>query len=78
VRFLMRSLECFNLPNPFSPAMALQLTHPLTERNTRNFPKDKGQPMPEADLTPICEPIAYKMWEPQYLNPMGFHGQLQG
>jgi hypothetical protein len=36
--FLMRSLDFFNLPNPFSCTMALGSTQPLTEMSTRNLP----------------------------------------
>jgi hypothetical protein len=35
VRFPMRSLHFFNLPNPYSRTMALGLTQPLTEMSTR-------------------------------------------
>jgi hypothetical protein len=38
VRFLMRSMDFFNLPNPFSRTMALVFTQPLTEMITSNFP----------------------------------------
>jgi hypothetical protein len=61
VRFLMTSLDVFNLPNPSNRTMALGLTQPLTELSTRNFPAGrggKGRPARKADnLTAICEPI---------------------
>jgi hypothetical protein len=38
VQFPMRSLDFFNLPNPSSLIMALDLTQPLAEMSTRNFP----------------------------------------
>jgi hypothetical protein len=58
VRFLMRSLDFFTLPNPTSRSMALGLTQPLTEMSTRNFPGGNGQPARRVDnLTAICEPI---------------------
>jgi hypothetical protein len=42
--------------------MALGLTQPLTEMNTRNLPGDKGQPALKADnFAFIYEPIFYKM-----------------
>jgi hypothetical protein len=48
--------------------MALGLTQPLTEMSTRNLP---GRPARKADnLTAICEPIVYKMWEPQHLTTL--------
>jgi hypothetical protein len=48
--------------------MALGSTHPLTEMSTSNIPGGKGRPARRADnLTAICEPIVYKMWEPQHL-----------
>jgi hypothetical protein len=38
--------------------MALGLTQPLTEMNTRNIPRGKGRPAHKADnLTAIGEPI---------------------
>jgi hypothetical protein len=49
--------------------MALGSTQPLTEMSTRNIPGGEGRPARKADsLTAICEPIAYKMWEPQHLT----------
>jgi hypothetical protein len=40
--------------------MALESTHPLTEKSTRNLPVGKGRPARKADnLTAICEQIAY-------------------
>jgi hypothetical protein len=49
--------------------MALGLTQPLTEMSTMNLPGDEGQPAHRVDnLTTICEPIVYKMWEPQRLT----------
>jgi hypothetical protein len=38
VRFPMRSLDFFNLPNPSSRTMALGSTQPLTEMSTRYIP----------------------------------------
>jgi hypothetical protein len=44
--------------------MALGLIQPLTEMNTRNVSEDKERPVRKADnLTAICEPIVYTMWE---------------
>jgi hypothetical protein len=48
--------------------MALGSTQPLTEVSTRNLPGGKGQLVRKADnLTAICEPIVWKMLEPQRL-----------
>jgi hypothetical protein len=56
----------FNWPNPSSRTMALGSTQPLTEMSTRNLPGGKGRPAGGADnLTAICEPTVYKMWEPR-------------
>jgi hypothetical protein len=56
VRFPMRSLDFFNLPNP-SRSMALGSAQPLTEMSTRNLPGVKGRLARKADhLTAICEP----------------------
>jgi hypothetical protein len=58
VRFPMRSLEFFNLPNPSIRTMALGSTQPLTEMSTGNLPGGKGRPARKADNhTPICELI---------------------
>jgi hypothetical protein len=49
--------------------MALGPTQPLSEMSTRNIPGGKGLRARKGDnLTTICEPIVYKMWEPQYLS----------
>jgi hypothetical protein len=51
--------------------MALGSTQPLTEMSTRNLPGGKVRPAREADnLTAICEPIVYKMWEPRRLTTL--------
>jgi hypothetical protein len=58
VRFPMRLLDFFNLPNSSNRTMALGSTHPLTEMSTRNLPGGKGRPASKADnLTAICESI---------------------
>jgi hypothetical protein len=49
--------------------MALGSTQLLTEMSTRNLPGGKGRQVRGADnLTAICEPIVYKMWEPRHLT----------
>jgi hypothetical protein len=66
-------VDFFNLPNPSSRNLALGSTQPLTEMSTRNtrIPGGKGRPARKADnLTAICEPIVYKMWEPQHLTTL--------
>jgi hypothetical protein len=48
--------------------MALESIQPLTEMSTRNLPGGKGRPARKAgNLTTICEPIVYKMWEARRL-----------
>jgi hypothetical protein len=51
--------------------MAPGPTQPLTEMSTRILPGGgggKGRPARGADnLTAICEPIVWKMWEPRRL-----------
>jgi hypothetical protein len=42
VRFPMRSLDFFNLPNSSSRTMALGSTQPLTEMSTRNLSGEGG------------------------------------
>jgi hypothetical protein len=51
--------------------MALGTTQPLTEMSTRNLTGGKRRPALKADnLTPICEPIVQKMWEPRRLTTL--------
>jgi hypothetical protein len=51
--------------------MDLGSTQPLTEMSTRNLPGGKEWPAGEADnLTTICEPIVYKMWDPRRLTTL--------
>jgi hypothetical protein len=66
VRFPMSFL---NSPNPSSRITALGSTQPLTEMSTRNLPGGKWRPARKADnLTAICEPTVWKMWEPRRLT----------
>jgi hypothetical protein len=61
----------FNRSNPSSYTMALRSTQPLTEISTKNLLGGKGWPARKADnLTAICEPIVYKMWEPRRLTTL--------
>jgi hypothetical protein len=51
--------------------MALGSTQHLTEMSTTNIYGGEGRPARKADnLTAICEPIVYKMWEPQHLTAL--------
>jgi hypothetical protein len=50
--------------------MALGSTQPLTEMSTRNLLEGKGRPARKTDLTAICEPTVYKMWEPRRLRTL--------
>jgi hypothetical protein len=51
--------------------MVLGSTQPLTEMSAGNIPGGKGRSTRKADnLTAICEPIVYKMWEPQHLTTL--------
>jgi hypothetical protein len=61
----------FIWPNPSSLTMALGSIRPLTEMSTRNLPGGKWRPARKAgNLTTICEPIIYKMWEPRRLTTL--------
>jgi hypothetical protein len=51
--------------------MALGSAQPLTEISTRNLSGAKGMPAHKTDnLTAICEPITYKIWEPRHLTTL--------
>jgi hypothetical protein len=51
--------------------MALGSTQPPTEMSTRNLLGGKGQPVHKSDnLTDICEPIFWKMWELRHLTTL--------
>jgi hypothetical protein len=45
--------------------MALGLTQPLAEMNTRDLPARKAD-----SLTAICEPIVYKPWDSRRLKTL--------
>jgi hypothetical protein len=61
--------EVIGFFNPSSSTMALRSTQCLTEMSTRNLLGGKGRPVRKADnLTAICEPIVYKMWDYQRLT----------
>jgi hypothetical protein len=50
--------------------MFLGSTQLLTEMSTRNIPGGKERLARKAhNLTAICEPIVYKMWEPRRQEP---------
>jgi hypothetical protein len=69
VRVPMRCI--FQSFNPSSRTMALGSTQPLTEMSTRNLHGGKGRPARKADnLTAICKPIVYLMWDPQRLTTL--------
>jgi hypothetical protein len=49
--------------------MTLWQTQPLTEMSTRKLPGGKRRSACKADnLTAICEPIVWKIWEPRRLT----------
>jgi hypothetical protein len=55
--------------SPSSRTMDLGSTQPQTEMSTRNLPGGKRWPARKTDnLTAICEPSVYKMWEPRCLQ----------
>jgi hypothetical protein len=59
----------FNWPNPSNRTISLGSTQPPTEISTRDLPGGKVWPALKADnLTAVCEPIVYKMWEPRRLT----------
>jgi hypothetical protein len=51
--------------------MAMGSNQPLTEMSTRNLPVDKEWSARKTDnLTAICEPIVYELWEPRRLTTL--------
>jgi hypothetical protein len=51
--------------------MALGSTQPLTEMSTRNLLGGTGRLARKSNnLTAVCEPIVYKMWEPGRLTTL--------
>jgi hypothetical protein len=51
--------------------MALGLTQSLTEMNTKNLHGGKGRSTHMTDnLTAICEPTVYRVWEPRRLTTL--------
>jgi hypothetical protein len=51
--------------------MTLGSTQPVTEMSTRYLLWGKGRPAHKADnLTAICEPIVWKMWEHRSLTTL--------
>jgi hypothetical protein len=72
---LQESLEALSPPfrpmlMPSSGIMALGSTQPPTEMSTTDLPGGKRRPERKVDLTAICEPIFYKMWEPRRLTTL--------
>jgi hypothetical protein len=48
--------------------MALVVIQPLTDMSTRRSSGAKARPARKADnLTAICEPTVYKVWDPRHL-----------
>jgi hypothetical protein len=61
----------FNWPNPSSRTVALRLTQPLTEMNTRELPWGEGRPARESDsLTAIMSRLSRRMWESRRLTTL--------
>jgi hypothetical protein len=70
-RKIAGSIRFFNWPNPSSRTMTLRSTQTLTEMSTRNLLGGKRRPEQKADnLTAICEPNVFKMWEPRSLTTL--------
>jgi hypothetical protein len=81
VRFLMRSLNSLNLPNPSSGTMTLGSTQPITEMSTRNLRGGKDRRARKSDnFTAICEraDCLENVKASTSHNSVGLHGLLQG
>jgi hypothetical protein len=51
--------------------MALEPIQPVTEMSASNLPGVKARPARKADnLTAICEPTVYILWDPQRLTTL--------
>jgi hypothetical protein len=51
--------------------MAVGSTKSLIEMSNRNLPEGKVRPASKADnITAVCKPIVYRMWEPQRLTTL--------
>jgi hypothetical protein len=50
--------------------MTLVSTQSLTEISAKNLLGVEERPARKADLTSICEPIVYNMWEPRRLTSL--------
>jgi hypothetical protein len=67
----MRPLDILNCPNRFSRNTAQGWTQALTEMVTKRYLGGKGRPARKADnLTAICVPIVYTVWEPLRLTAL--------
>jgi hypothetical protein len=79
IRFPMRSLDVFSLPNPSSLTMALGSTKPLTDMSTRKLPGGKGRPARKADqpYLHLWADCLENMGASMSHNPMDLHGLLQ-
>jgi hypothetical protein len=65
LRFPVRLLDLFSIYLIIQAAL-WPWSRLRTEMSTRNLPGGEGRPARKADdLTAICQPIAYIMWEPR-------------
>jgi hypothetical protein len=61
----------FNISSNSSHTMVMGSTQPIRQMSTRNFPGGKERLTRKDDnLTAICEPIVYKMWETRRLTTL--------
>jgi hypothetical protein len=66
----VRRMDLFNLP-VLPATRCLGITQPLTEMNSGYDPRGGGKvwrALKADNLTAVCEPIVWKMWEPQHLT----------
>jgi hypothetical protein len=70
---LQYNIFLFNLPNPSTRTLTLRLTQNLTKKKEyqKTILVARARPAHKVDnLTAVCEPIIWAMWELQHLTTL--------